>query len=204
MRENITQSLNARQHTENPLLWSVLQQVELFPGGLKIHTLSSRLAEAGLMPELDPQPEKALFKRNFLLMNALFQLQELLIPEKWLQVEAMDIRLLPFDASMHRVSKADPLREYYLDWSHYEAENGEVKRLLEEFWQRYQHYVGVSKVTMSRIAALRCFELDEWATQKEVRQAWRRLALKWHPDREGGDAEKFRQYCEAWSLLKQE
>jgi curved DNA-binding protein CbpA len=56
---------------------------------------------------------------------------------------------------------------------------------------------------MSQKQALACFELDETATPKEVRKTWRRLALKWHPDRPGGDTDKFRLYCEAWSLLKE-
>ncbi|SNX50310.1 Chaperone protein DnaJ [Vibrio thalassae] len=155
------------------------------------------------MPSFDDSPEKDLFKRNFLLMNALFQLQELLLPEQWLQVEAMDIQLLPYNPREHQIIDSDPLREYYLDWSHYEAEVGEVRRLLEDFWQRYAYFVGASKVTVSRTTALKSFGLNEWATQKEIRQAWRRLALRWHPDREGGDAEKFRNCCEAWSLLKE-
>ncbi|MCY9871822.1 DNA-J related domain-containing protein [Vibrio barjaei] len=195
--------VQSHRQADNPLLWSVLHLIENNVDGLKIHTLASQLADAGLIPSLDESPEKDLFKRNFLLMNALYQLQELLIPEKWLQVEAMDIQLFSYRSAEHAIDKNNPLREYYLDWSHYEADTGEVKRLLEDFWQRYKHFVGVSSVTMSRSVALKCFELNEWATQKEIRQAWRKLALKWHPDREGGDAEKFRRYCEAWSLLKE-
>ena len=29
------------------------------------------------------------------------------------------------------------------------------------------------------------------ATDEEIRAAYKRLAMKYHPDREGGDAEKF-------------
>ncbi|GMQ48689.1 DNA-J related domain-containing protein [Vibrio sp. 10N] len=203
MTELKSHQIHIQRQAENPLLWSVLNVFERQSESLQIHKLFSLLAEKDLIPTLDDSAEKDLFKRNFLLMNALYQLQDILIPEKWLQVEAMDIRLMPFNPSQHAVFSDDPLREYYLDWSHYEADNREVKRLLAEFWTRYQKHVGVQEVTMSQRQALDCFDLDETATQKEIRQAWRRLALKWHPDRVGGDSEKFRVYCEAWSILKE-
>lgn len=203
MAEFTSHQIHLYHQVENPLLWSVLDVLERQADSLKIHKLFSLLAEKELIPTLDESAEKDLFKRNFLLMNALYQLQEILIPEKWLQVEAMDIRLLPFNSTQHVVASDDPLRDYYLDWSHYEADNLEVKRLLEEFWTRYKKHVGVGEVTMSQKQALACFELDETATPKEVRKTWRRLALKWHPDRPGGDTDKFRLYCEAWSLLKE-
>lgn len=203
MTEFTSHQIHVQRQAENPLLWSVLNVVERQTDSLQIHKLFAVLAEKELIPILDDSAEKDLFKRNFLLMNALYQLQAILLPEKWLQVEAMDIRLMPYNPSQHNVTNEDPLRDYYLDWSHYEADNREVKRLLEEFWTRYKQHVGVGEVTMSQKQALACFELDELATQKEIRHAWRRLALKWHPDRSGGDTEKFRVYCEAWSLLKE-
>lgn len=203
MTEFISQQIGTQHQVENPLLWSVLNVVERQVDSLQIHKLFALLAEKQLIPTLDERAEKDLFKRNFLLMNALYQLQAILIPDKWLQVEAMDIRLMTFSPSQHNIASDDPLRDYYLDWSHYEADTREVKRLLEEFWTRYKQHVGVGDVTMSQKQALACFELDETATQKEIRQAWRKLALKWHPDRPGGDTEKFRTYCEAWSLLKE-
>lgn len=203
MTEFTSHQIHVQRQAENPLLWSVLKVVERQADSLQIHKLFALLAENHLIPTLDDSAEKDLFKRNFLLMNALYQLQAILVPEKWLQVEAMDIRLMPYNPSLHNITHNDPLRDYYLDWSHYEADSQEVKRLLEEFWTRYKQHVGVGEVTMSQKQALACFELDETATQKEIRQVWRRLALKWHPDRAGGDAEKFRLYCEAWSLLKE-
>ena len=50
--------------------------------------------------------------------------------------------------------------------------------------------------------ALRVFELDESATPRDIRKQWRRLALKWHPDRPEGDAARFREVCEAWQSLR--
>lgn len=58
-------------------------------------------------------------------MNALYQLQETLHPEKWLQVEAMNIILTPMMRSeFHDIDVNDPLRDYYTQWMNYEANEG--------------------------------------------------------------------------------
>ncbi len=73
-------------------------------------------------------------------MNALYQLQETLYPDSWLQVQAMDIELMSgrYHGSTHTILLQDPLRDYYINWLNYEADEGEVKRLLNEFWTRYK------------------------------------------------------------------
>ncbi|MDN3660079.1 DNA-J related domain-containing protein [Vibrio agarivorans] len=188
---------------ENPLIWPIFEILKNKPQDWKVHTLAGELQQQALMPVLDECSEKDLFKRNFLMMNALYQLQAILYPEKWLQVQAMDIQLT-IVTSECVIDTADPLREYYTDWSHYEAEEGEVKRLLNEFWRRYSRYIGNEKVASveNRQHALRLFDLDDQATPHMIRKRWRSLALKWHPDRERGDADTFRTLCEAWNILR--
>ncbi len=63
---------------ENPLLWPILEVLRKKPSDWKVHTLAAHLNELGFMPILDASPDKDLFKRNFLIMNALYQLQETL------------------------------------------------------------------------------------------------------------------------------
>ncbi|MGF1806282.1 DnaJ domain-containing protein, partial [Aliivibrio sifiae] len=168
--------------------------------------LSTYLIEKGLLTPLDESPDKDLFKRNFLIMNALYQLQTELYPEQWLQVEAMNIHLFPERSSSysdHVIDTAHPLREYYLEWTNYQVEEDEVRRLLNEFWSNYRRYLGGSTISsMDRIQALKLFGLSESATGKEIRKQWRKLAMQHHPDRESGDADKFRVMCEAWNLLR--
>ncbi|MFM2586874.1 DNA-J related domain-containing protein [Vibrio sp. TBV020] len=193
-----------QQYMENPLLWPILEVLKKQPSGWKVHTLASHLDSLGFIPVLDGSPEKDLFKRNFLIMNALYQLQETLYPDNWLQVEAMNIVLMSsHQVAGHHVDHQDPLRDYYTQWINYEAEEGEVKRLLNEFWTRYREFVGSTNGNdMDRAKALSLFKLPHDATRAEIRKTWRKLALKWHPDRESGNSEQFRVLCEAWHVLR--
>ncbi|MCG9640208.1 DnaJ domain-containing protein [Vibrio sp. Isolate34] len=197
-------SLQFQTHMENPLLWPIMEVLKQKPSGWKVHTLAANLNELGLVPVLDLVPEKELFKKNFLIMNALYQLQETLYPDSWLQVQAMDIELMNgrYHGSTHTIDLEDPLRDYYINWLNYEADEGEVKRLLNEFWTRYKKFVGGSETDMDRTRALNLFELPLDATQHDIRKRWRRLALRWHPDRDEGNTAKFQTLCEAWNVLR--
>lgn len=192
-------------HMENPLLWPIMEVLKKQPRGWKVHTLATHLNDLGLVPILDPKPEKDLFKKNFLIMNALYQLQETLFPESWLQVQAMDIELMHgrYYANGHAIDPEDPLRDYYVHWENYEADEGEVKRLLNEFWTRYRKFVGGEDIgDMDRGKALSLFDLPMDASPAEIRKRWRKLALRWHPDREDGNSDQFRVLCEAWNVLR--
>lgn len=204
MDEQLNVCQNSQQYMENPLLWPILDFLRKQPSNWKVHTLAHELSQKGYIQQLDESPDKDLFKRNFLLMNALYQLQETLYPDGWLQVEAMNIVLMSaIEASRHSVDTNDPLREYYLDWKNYEADEGEVRRLLNDFWSRYQRYIGGNvSDDLDRSKALHLFELDADATRTEIRRQWRKLALRWHPDRENGNADRFRVLCNAWNVLR--
>lgn len=43
--------------------------------------------------------------------------------------------------------------------------------------------------------------IEKGATEDEIKKAFRRLAHKYHPDKEGGDAEKFKEVNEAYQVL---
>ncbi|EMB9228894.1 DnaJ domain-containing protein [Vibrio harveyi] len=204
MDEQLNVCQNSQQYMENPLLWPILDILRKQPSNWKVHTLAHEVSQKGYIQQLDESPDKDLFKRNFLLMNALYQLQETLYPDGWLQVEAMNIVLMSsIEASRHSVDTNDPLREYYLDWKNYEADEGEVRRLLNDFWSRYQRYIGGNvSDDLDRSKALHLFELDADATRTEIRRQWRKLALRWHPDRENGNADRFRVLCNAWNVLR--
>lgn len=189
---------------DNPLIWPLLTVLQASNQSWKIHHLATELQTQGLIHQLDDNPGNDLFKRNFLLMNALFELQEILLPKQWLQVKAMDIqifRLVPSNVNL-LIMQDTSLREYYLDWNNYDTSENVVRELLEAFWSNYKSYIGLNINLMNKSNALRVFELDESATARDIRKQWRRLALKWHPDRPDGDAARFREVCEAWQSLR--
>lgn len=51
---------------------------------------------------------------------------------------------------------------------------------------------------------LAALQLEPGATLQQVRRAYRRLSLKWHPDKPGGDAAKFQTIKEAYEKLRTE
>lgn len=145
-----------------------------------------------------------MFKRNFLLMNALYQLQDILLPEYWLQIQALDIQLslqLPSDLQVE-LDRDISLRQYYLNWEHFETSAQEVASLLSQFWDKYAGTLGKTEINMEKTRAFEVFGLDSGASQHSIRRQWRKLALKWHPDRASGDPVKFRLVCEAWQTLR--
>jgi len=189
---------------DNPLIWPIISLLKEKPSGWMIHTLSEELRQQAILSTLDDDPDKDLFKRNFLLMNALYQLQEILLPQQWLQVQAMDIRLCNNQsATQNQIDKDDPLRSYYLDWDNYHTDIEAIKALLSSFWRRYQSHIGASKASVScpQPHDYAILDLPTDATASQIRRQWRKLALRWHPDRPNGDAEQFRKICEAWQRI---
>ncbi|GIU16929.1 molecular chaperone DnaJ [Shewanella colwelliana] len=190
---------------DNPLIWPLLSLLQSSLSSWKVHHLAAELQQKGLMQNLDENPQKALFKQNFLLMNALFELQQILLPKSWLQVKSMEIqifRIVPCNLDQ-QLAEDDALRDYYKDWRNYDTCPDIIQEMLESFWNRYENYIGTNPNLMHQSRALAVFELDDTATNKEIRRQWRRLALMWHPDRDGGDASKFREVCEAWQSLRE-
>jgi hypothetical protein len=216
MQMNSKQSY-CQSHHDNPLIWPIITLLKEQPTGWMIHTLSEELKQRGILSTLDNEPEKDLFKRNFLLMNALYQLQEMLLPEQWLQAQAMDIQLSRnLNSSNNQIAFNDPLREYYLDWKNYDADTVTIQNLLSSFWHRYQDHIGFhssKNTTQSSSNSRHSFhtinqqdlmtlELTANAKPNEIRRQWRKLALRWHPDRPNGDAQQFRTICEAWQRIQ--
>jgi len=196
--------INQEENKENPLIWPLLTVLRGTQQSHKVHDLASELQRQGLLPDLDSDANKALFKRNFLLMNALYQLQELLLPDDWLQVQAMDIQILPqLPSNIPLALEQDiALRSYYLDWSYFDTSSDEINAMFTSFWHRYGDYIGKSEHIFATAEALQVFELNRNASKQDIRRQWRKLALKWHPDRASGDAVKFREVCNAWQVLR--
>lgn len=182
----------------NPLLAPLLTLLWQASGSYKVHELLAELRRQEVIPPLPGDEQLQLFRLNFLIMNALYQLQAELHGEGWwLVISTLDIRLEPLITREggSALAQGEALRSYYLDWQvFWQTDREEVKALLGSFWQaceRDEH----------RAEALTLFALPTGAQPDVIRRRWRELALQHHPDR-GGDADTFIRLRWAWEHLK--
>lgn len=183
----------------NPLIAPLLVLLQRADGSYKVHELMAALRQQGAIPVLADDEQLQLFRVNFLIMNALYQLQAELYEEGWwLVISSLDIRLEPLadtPEASHAFAVGDNLCSYYLDWQvFWQTDRAEVEALLNRFWRAYDG-------EGHKAEALALFQLDEKASQEAIRRRWRELALQHHPDR-GGDAERFIRIRWAWEYLR--
>lgn len=184
---------------DNPLGALLLQLLEHRPEGYAIHHLVADLEAERPFPELADEPQLGLFKKNFLVMNALFELQGYLFDDGlYLEISTLNIRLLPQQAAHGRAlaeGSQGGLKAYYLDWSNYtDTSLEEVEALLE-------HFLRASASPDRRRRALAVLELEPAASREMIQRQYRRLVARHHPDR-GGDPQRFIAIRGAWELLK--
>ncbi|AVP86174.1 DNA-J related domain-containing protein [Aeromonas hydrophila] len=182
----------------NPLLAPLLTLLRQASGSYKVHELLAELRRQEVIPPLSGDEQLQLFRLNFLIMNALYQLQAELHGEGWwLVISTLDIRLEPLSTreGASALTRGEALRSYYLDWQvFWQTDREEVEALLGSFWracERDEH----------RAEALTLFALPTGAQPDAIRRRWRELALQHHPDR-GGDADTFIRLRWAWEHLK--
>ncbi|WP_370979428.1 DNA-J related domain-containing protein [Agaribacterium sp. ZY112] len=184
----------------NPLVPSVLQALRELATPVKITGIVELLKEPLSNFFVDEPEETRLFKTNFLIMNALFQLQGSFYQKDalYLDLNPLDIRLYPLikregQAVAHKNDLL--LKEYYGDWSHFEQISKEgVEELLDQFWSYFNN---VDQRTEA-LAVLGCKPESSWG---EIRQAYRRLAQLNHPDL-GGSEQRFLEIREAYEVLR--
>ena len=186
----------------NPLIDEIFELI-LRQDTWMVHTLASQLQQQGSISTLDPQPERDLFKRNFLIMNALYQLQQQLQPTQHLTIASLQITLT--DAKPNKsVQQLDPLRDYYLDWHNYETSSDEINALLDDFWQRFANHKKPQQALDSNAynTLLQRWQLAKQCSLKDIQKRWRQLAMQHHPDKETGDTETFKKLKSEYEQLK--
>ena len=170
------------------------------PAGLSEHDLLKELA-ARKVTFFDTHyfnSPLGLFQRHFLLFHCLYRLRDTLRFGQAgdLTIHCLGIRIIPYrdTSSAHPVSY-DPLAAYYLDMDNLKStDEADVLRMLESFWQRF---AGVDQ----RDEALAVIELTPPASFPEIKRQYRRLAMRWHPDR-GGDSSQFQRLEWAMRVLR--
>lgn len=155
------------------------------PQGMSEFELVKRLRGLGLeLFQADLGDPAALYRTHFLLFHHLYLLRDRL----WAGGEDLDIHCVgivirPAAATgPGALQPPDPLRAFYLDLGNLEGVDGDdVIRLMGGFWQRYQRL-------SARDEALAVLGLRDPVTPPEIKQQYRRLVMRHHPDRGGDDA----------------
>ncbi|MFM2484121.1 DNA-J related domain-containing protein [Celerinatantimonas yamalensis] len=184
----------------NPLNSAVLEFLAKQAHSITEYQLLQRVKSHPFMQRFSPSsPELRLFQQHFLLMNALYQLQENLSGYGYgLLIHALKIEMITLntDTSTRSLNQSDPLRDYYLDWQQLAKTNeNDVQTLLNSFWRQFKQ--GSTK----QHEALNILDLPKGANQAQIQKQYRILALRYHPDR-GGDPQRFSQICRAYQQLK--
>ena len=166
--------------------------------GISEYDLITKLKDQGYLGFLQNKPYTTdeLFQAHFLVYHALYKLRDSLLAsgEAILQIEALDIRLRPYQADKESLAEYDKLREYYLDLSNLEnITTGEINELIASFWKKLHN-------NDKRDSALNVLGLSDPVDDKIIKQTYRKLMMNHHPDR-GGDAEQVLLLNEAIEIL---
>ncbi|WP_163835014.1 DNA-J related domain-containing protein [Spartinivicinus ruber] len=182
----------------NPVKIAILDLLKSSQASLSEYQIISHLRELELVE--DKQGNLALFRLNFVVMNALFQLQQELLKEHlYLNISSLAIQLEPLSASGEMDLSCwhddESLRHYYLNWDNLiNTTEQDVEALLNCFWQRF---LSPNK----RVDALFALELPVSADWGMIQQSYRRLAALHHPDK-GGCPQRFIEVREAYEILQ--
>lgn len=176
----------------------VLQVLHASSSALTINELMQAIKQQVSIPELDSDAQLALFKLNWLIMNALYQLQQDLVNEGlYLYISTLHIQLqaLPKTIKPSAELQVDHLRTYYLDWQHYSQTTKEdVDALFDGLWK-------VLSEPEQLAQARHVLGVTASASASQIKQRYRLLAGQFHPDK-GGDTQQFIAIRQAYELLR--
>lgn len=142
---------------------------------------------------------KTLFQSHFIVMHCLYNLRQYWANSQTalLEISALHIQKCPWpqQSETDLPTKLDPLAAYYLNLNELDTSESDIEHLLTSFWQRMLQ-------PETEQADLLVLELDVPVTAAKIRLNYRRLAMKYHPDR-GGDVNRFREIQTAYQRLRQ-
>ncbi|WJG08139.1 DNA-J related domain-containing protein [Aliiglaciecola sp. LCG003] len=146
-----------------------------------------------------------LFRCHFILFHHLYRLADSFNYQQLgqLNIHTTCIELRPWAVGSNKLSEKDPLRQYYLDWSHFQKTDQQaVEQLLESFWQNMQRSERLDITPQNKQAALAEFGIATLTTPEQLKRLYRKLQHQHHPDK-GGSGDKSKRLEHAYSLLKQ-
>jgi DnaJ-like protein len=184
---------------DNPLIHPIRRLLSEQGRSFSEHELIKSLQAEEAFPGLAESARLALFQTHFLVMNALYRLQEQLAAEHiHLHISPLAICLQSAceenEGALVELGSQAALKKYYCDWSHFQSTDEQsVDGLLSGFWQ---HYLARDKQAEAYQALL----LEPGSGWGLIKKAYRRMAAECHPDR-GGDAAEFMRVREAYEVL---
>ncbi len=205
-------------HTDNPLCLAVLGILKKAEQSLSLYELMKLLEGDGYVLALESTIESSelcLFRKNFVVMNALYQIQKDVMDSGYsLYISSLKIELsveqaVDMESVVTLLSCQDSdilagiaLSQYYLDWDNYHSTDEQaVETLLKCFWSRYAEHNQYQQANDKRLDSLQVFGLESNASWKHIEQAYRQLISVYHPDK-GGDSTQFIKIREAYLILK--
>ncbi len=188
---------------QNPLLDPVQTLLNEHPRGIAEYDILKALEQHPALGDLGTQGQLPLFHKHFLIMNALYQLQEKLWDSQQQVLEITPL-LNTLHATAPSASQTQLIQaesrgpsEYYMNWENYHnTSESDVSNLYKSFWS----YLAAKD---NRPSALDCLGLDPTQEHSEaaIIQRYRQLAKQHHPDT-GGDGNTFIEVRAAFETLK--
>lgn len=118
----------------NPVLPQVLSELRQHPEGVSEYFLMRTLEEQHAFDDLDTGGVLALYRKHFIIMNALYDLQQVLWEEEQrvLEISPLHIELHKSQGDADRVQSDSLLSEYYLNWNNFDQTSADdVQRLMD-------------------------------------------------------------------------
>lgn len=185
----------------NPLLPAILELLIAHPQGIDEYRILKTFEDHSAFASIGTEGKLPLFHKHFIIMNALYQLQQ----SCW-QEQRQVLEITPLLNTLHqRAPSASDTQliqaesrgpsEYYLNWENFHGTTeDDVAQLYKSFWTFLSR-------DDKRAAALQCLGLNAEAQNQEITQRYRQLAKQHHPDA-GGDAQLFIEVRAAYEVLK--
>lgn len=173
-------------------------------GQLKEFDLIKRLQSPPfeILSEKAMQGELKLFQTHFLVFHYLYKIREQWRQEKTfdLHIDALAIRVEPYQSGEEGLAVQDELARYYLNWEHWEeTTQADVESLLNQFWTGFVKQQVTSEFTIEK--ALDILGLSEFPSSRSfLKVQYRKLIHQYHPDK-GGETEQMQYLQSAYQFL---
>ena len=194
----MTQTSPPIEQRLDTLIDVIQHELRQYPNGIKEYELLQSLKPHGFFRKPDNtylMPHE-IFQAHFLLFHALYILRQQLQQSKqgWLEIEVLNIQLLPYEETTDALMLPDTLAEYYLNLDNLEnTSESDVNKLIASFWHNFNKQD-------QRDDALAILGLVDPVSNRVIKETYRKLVMEHHPDR-GGDKSQLQTINNAINIL---